>query len=89
MFNNDVYYKPIEVKTYFKGNYVKYESDGDKDDSLTITFYFLKVEPFLYDLIDFYQTISERKMQLSMQVNFITDNNDDKGLILCRTYERD
>ena len=89
MFNNDVYYKPIEVKTYFKGNYVKYESSGDKDDSLTITFYFLKVEPFLYDLIDFYKTISEWKMQLSMHVNFITDNNDDKGLILCRTYERD
>ena len=78
---NDVYYKPIEVKT-FKGNYVKYESNGDKDCSLSIIFYFSKVEPFLCDLIDFYKIIGEWKIQLSMQVNFTTDNNDDKGLIL-------
>ena len=81
LFNDDVYYKPIEVKSSFKGNYVKYESNGDKDRSLSITLYFLKVEPFLYDLIDFYKAIGEWKIQLSMQVNFIADNNDDKGLI--------
>ena len=82
MFNDDVYYKPIEVKSSFKGNYVKYESNGDKDRSLSITLYFLKVEPFLYDLIDFYKAIGEWKIQLSMQVNFIADNNDDKGFFI-------
>ena len=82
LFNDDVYYKPIEIKSSFKGNYVRYESNGDKDHSLTITFYFLKVKPFLYDLIDFCKAIGEWKIQLSMQANFITDNNDDKGLIL-------
>ena len=82
LLNDDVYYKPIEVKNCFKGNYVKCESNGDKDRSSSITLYFLKVEPFLYDLIDFYKTISEWKIQLSMQVNFIADNYDDKGLIL-------
>ena len=81
LFNDDVYYKPIEAKSSFKGNYVKYESNGDKDRSLSIALYFLKVEPFLYDLIDFYKAIGEWKIQLSMQVNFIADNNDDKGLI--------
>ena len=82
LFNDDVYYKPIEVKSSFKGDYVKYESNGKKDRSLSITLYFLKVEPFLYDLTDFYQTVGEWKIQLSMQVNFIADNYDKKGLIL-------
>ena len=82
MFDDDVYYEPIEVKSSFKGNYVRYLSNGDKDRSLTITFYFWKVEPFLYDLIDFYKTIGKWKIQLCIQVNFIADNNDDKGLIL-------
>ena len=81
LFNDDVYYKPIEVKSSFKGNYVKYESNGDKDRSLSIAPYFLKVEPFLYDLIDFYKAIGEWKIQLSIQVSFIADNNDDKGLL--------
>ena len=80
MFNDDVYYKPIEVKSSFKCNYVKYESNGDKDRSLAISL--MKVGPFLYDLIDFYKENGEWKIQLSMQVNFISDNNDDKGLIL-------
>ena len=57
--NDDVYYKPIEVKSSFKGNYLRYKSNGDKDRSLTITFYLWKVEPFLYDLINFYKTIGE------------------------------
>ena len=57
--NDDVYYKSIEVKSSFKGNYLRYESNGDKDRSLTIAFYLWKVEPFLYDLINFYKTIGE------------------------------
>ena len=59
LFNDDVYYKPIEVRSSFKDNSVKYESNGDKDCSLSTTLYFLKVEPFLYDLIDFYKAIGE------------------------------
>ena len=61
--NDDVYYKPIEVESSFKGKYVRYKNNGDKDRSLTITFYLWKVEPFLYDLINFHQTIGEWKKQ--------------------------
>ena len=82
MFNDDVYYKPIDVKSSFEGNYVNYQSNGDKDRSLAITFYLMKVEPFLCDFIYFYKENGEWKIQLSIQVNFIADNNDDKGLIL-------
>ena len=59
MLNDDVYYKPFEVKSSFKCNYVKYQSNGDKDRSLAITFSLMKVEPFLYDLIDFYKENGE------------------------------
>ena len=59
MFNDDVYYKPIKIRSSFKGNSVKYESNGDKDHSLSTILYFFKVEPFLYDLIDFYKAIGE------------------------------
>ena len=34
--NNDDYYKPILVKSYFKENYKYYESRGDKDKKLSV-----------------------------------------------------
>ena len=36
LFDEDIYYKPFEVKSAFNGNYVLYESNGDKIRSLSI-----------------------------------------------------
>ena len=40
LFNEEDYYKPTEVKSAFKGNYVLYESRGDKDANLALYEYF-------------------------------------------------
>ena len=82
MFNDDVYYKPIEVKSAFDGNYVLYESNGDENMLLSIPEYFLKIKPYLYDLIDFYTTIGEWKLQLSMRIVFILPTDATKRQIL-------
>ena len=70
LFNADDYYKPIEVKSAFNGKYVLYESNGDKNGLLSIYEYFWKTKPYLRDLIDFYNTKGEWKVQLSMQISF-------------------
>ena len=62
MFNDDDYYKPVEIKSVFNGSYVLHESDGDKNISLSIPEYFFHVKPYLRDLIDFYNTIGECKV---------------------------
>ena len=56
LFKFDDYYKPIELKSAFNGNYVLYESNGDKNGLLSINEYFWKIKPYLGDLIDFYNT---------------------------------
>ena len=77
LFNKDDYYKPTEVKSTFDGSYVLYASNGDKDGLLYIFEYFQKIKLYLRDLIDFYNTKSDWKTQLSMQISFnsYTDNN--------------
>ena len=70
MFNYDDYDKPIEIKSAFNGNYVLYESNGDKNGLLSIYEYFNKIKPSLRDLIDFYNTKGEWKVQLSMHISF-------------------
>ena len=40
LFHEEDYYKPTEVKSAFDGNYVLYESRGDKDGKLSLYEYF-------------------------------------------------
>ena len=71
LFNDDAYYKPVEIKSAFNGKYILYESNGDKDNSLSIPEYFFKIKLYFYDLIEFYNTIGEWKKQLFMRIAFI------------------
>ena len=42
-FNDDDYYKLIEIKSAFDASYVLYESNGDKKGLLSISEYFIKI----------------------------------------------
>ena len=71
LFDDNIYYKPIQTKRAFYENYTLYESNGDNISSLYENFE--KIKSFLSNLIDFYKKQGEYKAQLSMQIklNFI------------------
>ena len=50
------YYEPIKVKSAFDGNYIQYESKGDKGKNLSIQKYLKMVKPYLSDLINNHKT---------------------------------
>ena len=64
------YYKPILVKSGYNGNYVQYESKGDK--ILTLKEYLALIEKYLRELINYYKNKSEWKLQLMAESNFIS-----------------
>ena len=70
------YYKPILVKSSFKGNYKYYEIRGDKEKKLSVRQYLNKITQHLYDLIND-PRIARRvwKIQISMLVNFISSKD--------------
>ena len=59
-----------------------YESRGDKDNMLAIYEYFDKIKPYLKDMIDDYKSKGEWKIQLSMQIIFVsfTDANETREM---------
>ena len=70
------YYKPILVKSYFKGNYKYYESRGDKEKRLSVKQYLNKIKPHLYDLINDHRIVRKVwKFQISMHVNFVSSKD--------------
>ena len=66
------YYGPKEVKSAFNGNYVLYESRGDKDDELALYEYFDIIRPYLKDIIDDHKARGEWKTQLTMRIIFVS-----------------
>ena len=58
------------VKSGYNGNYVQYESKGDK--ILTLKEYLTLIEKYLRELINYYKNKGEWKLQLIAEINFIS-----------------
>ena len=64
------YYKPTLIKSGYNGNYVLYESKGDK--ILALKEYLSLIENYLRELINYYKNKGEWKLQLIAEINFIS-----------------
>ena len=70
--NEEDYYEPKEIKSAFDGNYVLYESKGDKDAKLALWEYFNKIRFYLRDMIDNHEAKGEWKIQFKMRIIFVS-----------------
>ena len=64
------YYKPKLSKSGCNKNYVQYESKGDQ--TLTLKEYLNLIEKYLKELIEEYKQKGEWKVQLTIEINFIS-----------------
>ena len=56
MSTDEDYYKPTIAKIAFDGNYIQYESKGDKRKNLSIKEYLNIIKPYLSDIINDHKT---------------------------------
>ena len=71
------YYEPQKIKTCFEGNYIEYESKGDKDKRLSIEEYLNMIRPYLSNII--HEDKDGWKIQLTIEVAFVSvirDSNE-------------
>ena len=62
----------MKTKSAFNGNYIEYESKGDKDKNLSPKEYLNIIKLYLSNMINDHKTQSEWKIQLTKQINFIS-----------------
>ena len=79
LFEHHEYYKPIVTRSSFEGNYVKYISSGDFTSSIGV--YFQNIRFCLSNLIYHYMLKGEWKIQLSMQISFISPTNEETDIM--------
>ena len=52
------YYKPERVSSFWNNNYIEYESNGDKNNNSLIDEYLNKIKPYLRDIVKFVTKIN-------------------------------
>ena len=46
------YYKPVRVNNFWNNSYVEYESNGDRNKTLSVEEYLNKIRPYLKNVIN-------------------------------------
>ena len=86
------YYKPININNTFNNNYIEYDSNGDKDKTLSIKEYLDMIKQYLIDIIKNHKTQDQCKAQLIIKTNFYSfkDSNEIRTMhtISDRKYDR-
>ena len=80
------YYKPKLNKSGYNKNYAQYESKGDK--ILSLKEYLNLIGKYLRELIEEYKLKGEWKVQLTIEVNFISlkPGSDETRIMYTRSY---
>ena len=76
--NEENHYQPITIKHAFDDNFIKYESRGDKYNNLSLEEYLNIIRPYLRDMIDNHKALGEWKIQLIMQIIFVSSLDDNE-----------
>ena len=67
-------YEPVLTKSGFESNYLEYMSNGN--NSLSFDEYLELIKLYLNDLINVYKTKGEWKLQLSVEISFVSQKPD-------------
>ena len=69
------YYVPVRVSNVFNNGYIEYESNGDKEKILSVKEYLDMIKQYLRDIINDHKTQEEWKIQLTIEINFISSKH--------------
>ena len=76
------YYKPVRVSNFWSNNYIEYESNGDRNKTLSVEEYLNKISPYLKDIINNLKKSDTWKIQLSIANNFISSIDNDEEHVM-------
>ena len=72
---NEDYYKLIRVSNFYSNNYIKHESNGNRNKNLSSEEYLNKLKSYLKDIIIDLQISGTWKIQLTIAINFISSED--------------
>ena len=62
------YYKPVRVSNFWSNNYIEYESNSDRNKTLSVEEYLNNIRPYLKDIINNLKKSDTWKIQLTIEI---------------------
>ena len=78
----ETYYKPVRVSNFWSNNYNEYESNSDKNKTLSVEEYPNKISPYLKDIIYNLKKSDTGKIQLTVANNLISSIDNDEECVM-------
>ena len=72
------YYEPVRVSNFWSNNYIKYNSNGDRDKTQLVWEYLNEIRPYLKDIINKLKKSDTWKVQLTIANNVISSIDNDE-----------
>ena len=76
------YYKPVRVNNLWSNSYIEYESNSDRNKTLSFEEYRNKISLYLKDIINNSKKSDTRKIQLTIANNFISSIDNDEERVM-------
>ena len=68
----------MRVSSFWSNNYIDYESNSDRNKTLSVEEYLNKIRPYLKNIINNLKISDTRKTQLTIAINFISSIDNDE-----------
>ena len=75
------YYKPVRVDNFCNSSYLEYESNADRNKTLSIKECLKEIKPYLKDIKNLRKSDTQ-KIQLTIAINFICSRDTDNGRVI-------
>ena len=74
----EVYYKPIRLGSFWITSYIEYESNGTRNKTLYVKEYLDEINPHLKDIINNLKSSDTFKIELTRAINFVSCKEADE-----------
>ena len=76
------YYKPVRQSKFWSNNYLEYESNGERNKTLSVEEYLNKIRPYLKDIISNLKKSDIWKIRLTIASNLISSLDNDEEHVM-------
>ena len=72
----------VRVNNFWSNNYIEYESNGDRNKTLSAEEYLDKIRPYLKDIINKLKKSDTQKIHITIANNFISSIDNGEGRVM-------
>ena len=76
------HYKPVRVGNFWSNDYINYESNDDRNKTISVEEYLDKYRPFLKHIINNLKKSNTWKTQLGIAINFNSGKDNDEECVM-------